>query len=95
MDDPNMHAYEEDGPSDAEIGRQWREDSSLAKWFPITAARLTALEAENATLAMMLRKCAHRLECNGHEDLSADVLGLLRSFDLLGSPLRGKKPEHG
>ena len=35
---------------DAEIGRQWRENSSLEKWFPITAERLVALEAENAAL---------------------------------------------
>ncbi len=35
---------------DAEIGRQWREDSSLEKWFPVTAERLAALEAENAAL---------------------------------------------
>ena len=35
---------------DAEIGRQWRENSSLKKWFPITAERLVALEAENAAL---------------------------------------------
>ena len=80
---------------DAEIGRRWREDSSLEKWFPITAERLAALEAENATLAMMLRKCAHRLKCNGHEDLSADVVGLLRRYGLLGSPLRGTGTEHG
>lgn len=44
MDDPNMHAYGEDGPTDAEIGRQWRENSSLEKWFPITAERLAKLE---------------------------------------------------
>lgn len=50
MDDPNMHAYGEDGPTDADIGRQWRENSSLEKWFPITAERLVALEAENAAL---------------------------------------------
>lgn len=50
MDDPNMHAYGEAGPDDAEIGRQWREDSSLEKWFPITAERLAALEAEKAAL---------------------------------------------
>ena len=29
---------------DAEIGRQWREDSSLEKWFPLTAERLARLE---------------------------------------------------
>ena len=51
MDDPNMHAYGEAGPDDAEIGRQWREDSSLEKWFPITAERLAALETKNAALA--------------------------------------------
>ncbi len=36
--------------ADAEIGRQWREDSSLEKWFPLTAERLAALEAETAAL---------------------------------------------
>ena len=50
MDDPNMHAYGGEGPDDAEIGRQWRENSSLEKWFPLTAERLVALEAENAAL---------------------------------------------
>ena len=35
---------------DAEVGRQWREDSSLGRWFPVTAERLAALEAENAAL---------------------------------------------
>ena len=29
---------------DAEIGRQWRENSSLEKWFPFTAERLARLE---------------------------------------------------
>lgn len=43
-------------------------------------------------VAMMLRKCAHRLRCNGHEDLSADAVGLLRRLDLLGSPLREATP---
>lgn len=44
-------------------------------------------------VAMMLRKCAHRLRCNGHEDLGADAVGLLRRLDLLGSPLRGAVPD--
>ena len=43
-------------------------------------------------VAMMLRKCAHRLNVNGHEDLGADAVGLLRRFDLLGSPLREVEP---
>lgn len=50
MDDPNMHAYVGEGPDDAEIGRRWRENSSLEKWFPLTAERLVELEAENAAL---------------------------------------------
>ena len=50
MDDPNMHAYGGEGPDDAEIGRRWRETSSREKWFPLTAERLVALEAENAAL---------------------------------------------
>lgn len=41
---------------------------------------------------MMLRKCARRLRRNGHEDLSADAVGLLRRLDLLGSPLRDATP---
>lgn len=53
------------------------------------------LRTNTQSLAMMLRKCAHRLKCNGHEDLSADVVGLLRRYGLLGSPLRGTEPEHG
>ena len=53
------------------------------------------LRTNTQSLAMMLRKCAHRLKCNGHEDLSADVVGLLRRYGLLGSPLRGTETEHG
>lgn len=30
---------------DAEVGRRWRENSSLEAWFPLTAERLKALEA--------------------------------------------------
>jgi len=55
MDDPNMHAYGEDGPDDAEIGRQWRENSSLEKWFPFTAEQLEAKERENLHLAREAR----------------------------------------
>lgn len=40
---------------DAEIGRRWREDSSLEKWFPITAERLAAKERENLHLAREAR----------------------------------------
>jgi hypothetical protein len=55
MDDQNMHAYGEAGPDNAEIGRQWREDSSLEKWFPLTAERLEAKERENLHLAREAR----------------------------------------
>ncbi len=77
----------------------------VALWLAGLAALLIELETaeherdilrtNTQTLAMMLRKCAHRLKCNGHEDLSADVVGLLRRYGLLGSPLRGTEPEHG
>jgi hypothetical protein len=40
---------------DAEIGRRWREDSSLEKWFPLTAERLAAKERENLHLAREAR----------------------------------------
>ena len=63
MDDPNMHAYGGEGPDDAEIGRRWREDSSLEKWFPLTAERLVALEAENAALK---REASPAFRLHGH-----------------------------
>lgn len=53
------------------------------------------LRTNTQSLAMMLRKCAHRLKCNGHEDLSADVVGLLRRYGLLGSPLRDESNNLG
>jgi hypothetical protein len=31
----------------ADIGRKWRKDNSLEKWFPITAQWLATLEAEH------------------------------------------------
>lgn len=71
MDDPNLHAYGEAGPDDAEIGRRWRVDSSLKTWFPLTAERLVALEAENAALKRDLQ-CARDELTKGrtrmHED---------------------------
>lgn len=45
-------------------------------------------EQERQNLAAMLRRCAHALGRRGREDLAADVVGLLRRYDLLGSPLR-------
>ena len=80
-------------------GDEWHaEDCEFGKEV---ARRLKAeherdiLRTNTQSLAMMLRKCAHRLKCNGHEDLSADVVGLLRRYGLLGSPLRGTETEHG
>ena len=49
------------------------------------------LRTNTQSLAMMLRKCAHALRNRGREDLAADVVGLLRCYDLLGSPLRDGK----
>lgn len=39
-----LRAQVEQYREDADIGRQWREDSSLEKWFPLTAERLAKLE---------------------------------------------------
>ena len=47
---------------------------------------------ERLNLAAMLRRCAHALRNRGREDLAADVVGLLRCYDLLGSPLRDGQP---
>ena len=47
---------------------------------------------QRLNLAAMLRKCAHALKNRGREDLAADVVGLLRAYDLLGSPLRDGQP---
>ncbi len=47
---------------------------------------------ERLNLAAMLRKCAHALRNRGREDLASDVVGLLRCYDLLGSPLRDGQP---
>lgn len=74
MDDPNMHAYGEEDFDDAEIGRQWREDSSLEKWFPITAERLAALEAENAALR------ATPAPSVGADGLPTDLWALVRAY---------------
>ncbi len=35
---------------DTAVGEKWRTDSRLEEWFPLTAERLAALEAENAGL---------------------------------------------
>lgn len=80
MDDPNMHAYGEDGPTDAEIGRQWRENSSLEKWFPITAERLAALEAENAALKRDLEYARSGLT-KGRSRMREDIARLQAALD--------------
>ncbi|MEY5098412.1 MAG: hypothetical protein RJA36_1131 [Pseudomonadota bacterium] len=51
----------------------------------------TKLWAQQQNLAAMLRKCAHALMRRGREDLAADAVGLLRRYDLLGSPLRDEQ----
>mgnify|MGYP000045853782 FL=1 len=77
----------------------------MATHITIPMARLIELETaeherdilrtNTQSLAMMLLKCAHRLKCNGHEDLSADVVWLLRRYGLLGSPLRDESNNPG
>ena len=52
----------------------------------------TKLWVQQQNLAAMLRKCAHALRNRGREDLASDVVGLLRVYDLLGSPLREGQP---
>lgn len=61
MDDPNMHAYGEAGPDDAEVGRQWRENSSLERWFPLTAEEVMRLRA--ALLSCARQAEALKREC--------------------------------
>ena len=66
---------------DAEIGRRWREDSSLEKWFPITAERLAALEAENFTLAA--GQCANVTGDDGGTPVCLEVLRLRAEVEAL------------
>lgn len=61
MDDPNIHAYEDQYPDDAEIGRRWRENSSLERWFPLTAEELQRLRADRARLSAETRELRARL----------------------------------
>lgn len=51
-------------------------------------AEIDRLQQQQETLAMMLRRCAHRLRNHGQGDLSDDVIGLLRRCGLQGSVLR-------
>lgn len=39
----------------AQIGQQWRKDSSLEKWFPFTAQEVSRLKADNMELLTALR----------------------------------------
>lgn len=74
--------HAEDCEFGKEVGRRLKAERDAHK---------LAYALEN--VAMMLRKCAHRLNVNGHEDLGADAVGLLRRLDLLGSPLRQAVPD--
>ncbi len=47
---------------DAAIGREWRKNSSLEKWFPFAAARLAELEAnEKQRLQIAMEKAVRKL----------------------------------
>lgn len=43
-----------DGDTDASIGRSWRENSSLEKWFPFTAKEIKDLRTQAEALATAL-----------------------------------------
>lgn len=43
-----------DGDTDASIGRSWRENSSLEKWFPFTAKEIKDLRTQADALAAAL-----------------------------------------
>lgn len=45
-----------------EIGKRWREDSSLEEWFPFSAAKLKALEAEVGNAAAIIVNQNQELE---------------------------------
>ena len=91
MDDPNMHAYGENGPDDAEIGRQWRENSSLEIWFPITAERLAALEQwARDCRDQVLYPAAQREDAIGK---AADGLGQALVAFRLGPNVRANRPD--
>ncbi len=57
---PACNPTKEFGPI-AEIGRQWLMDSSLEKWFPITAEEMGRLKAENLRLKVIISDC---LDCS-------------------------------
>jgi hypothetical protein len=77
---------------DAEIGRQWRENSRLEKWFPITAERLARLEQwARDCRDQVLYPAAQREDAIGK---AADGLGqVLVDFHLgPNAALRGAEP---
>ncbi len=45
-----------------EIGKRWRENSSLEEWFPFSAQKLKALEAEVGSAAAIIVKQNQELE---------------------------------
>ena len=49
---------------DRKTGQHWREDSSLATWFPLTADELERLRVENAALRFGER---HNAELTGDQ----------------------------
>lgn len=51
----------ESGPY-IEIGKRWRENSSLDEWFPFSAQKLKALEAECGSAAAIIVRQNQELE---------------------------------
>lgn len=52
---------------DAEIGRKWRADSSLATWFPFTAEEIERLR----------RLIAAHVNASNNDDSAGDTFGAL------------------
>jgi hypothetical protein len=46
----------------AEIGKRWRENSSLEEWFPFSAEKLKSLEAEVGSAAAIIVKQNQAIE---------------------------------
>lgn len=67
----------------AEIGRQWQENSSLEKWFPYTAEQLAALQAEVTRLTenQRLQDSATAAVMERSEKLTARVAELERDAE--------------
>jgi hypothetical protein len=56
---------------DMRMGKEWRENSSLEKWFPFSADKITKLEAENVKL---------KAECEDWLWIYSLIVGILKGL---------------